>query len=399
MFKSIPKSNISKRSFKVYKLWSDETQASAPIIKVYNTSGSYFDENSPTSQGYVINSLYNSIKSKYYSSEGNAFTTFGSVENLAEYKTERLYPTDSNIYVFSIKRSKFGEQIKPNSVELTVGGLLYIDDGYGQLKTPDQIFELISLDLDNNGIGLLTIGNGIDIFEIELKDSTMLPTSIVDGNVVTTGSIDLNNGICYLIYQSAEDTITLVSIDFENGTIEFLEQFNFEGTELATQIHGNVFYDEGLVVLTTQDIEPTGYSINFRSTQTIYETEILVSADTGEFNYSQNPSAVDVTLSGSYDFETTAIPNVSSAKTVKIKEVLDIKRKETFGGSMGSIQGSWNDYYNYGLSDPTGSYLTPYITTIGLYDDDDNLLVVAKLPKPIKNLPDYNVNFLVRFDT
>lgn len=392
MFKSIPKSNISKRSFKAYKLWSNETQDTAPIIKINNISDSYFGDMSPTSQGYVIKSLYNSIKSKYYSSEGNAFTTFGSVENLAEYNTERLYPTDSDVYVFSIKRSKFGEQIKPNSVELTLGGKTYIDDGYGQLKTPDQIFELISLDLDNNGIGILTIGNGIDTFEIELFDSSMLPASI--------GSIDMNDGRCYLMYQSSTDEITLVDIDFENATIEFLEQFNFEGTELTTQIHGNVFYDDGLVVLTTQQTEPTEYSINFRSTQTIYETEILVSADNGEFNYSQNPSAVNVTLSGSYDFETTAIPNVSPSKTIKIKEVLDITQKESFVGSYSSsISGSWGDYYNYGLSDPTGSYLTPYITTIGLYDDDDNLLVVAKLPKPIKNLPDYNVNFLVRFDT
>ena len=60
------------------------------------------------------------------------------------------------------------------------------------------------------------------------------------------------------------------------------------------------------------------------------------------------------------------------------------------------------DWKKYGINyviDATGSYLTTYITTIGLYDDDDNLLVVAKLPKPIKNLPDYNLNFLVRFDT
>jgi hypothetical protein len=191
-----------------------------------------------------------------------------------------------------------------------------------------------------------------------------------------------------------------VDIDFQAGTVQFLEQFQFEGVTIAPQIHGNVFYDEGLVVLTTQDNQPSGYSINFRSTQTIYETEILVSSDSGEFNYSQNPSAVNVTLNTSYDFETTGIPNVEPIGNVKIKEVLDISRKESFVGSYNSsISGSWDDYYNYGLSDPTGSYITPYITTIGLYDNDDNLLVVAKLPKPIKNLPDYNVNFLVRFDT
>ena len=91
--------------------------------------------------------------------------------------------------------------------------------------------------------------------------------------------------------------------------------------------------------------------------------------------------------------------NSFPAGTKTIKEVSDISRREFFSGSYGSISGSWEDYYTNVSTDPTGSYLTTYITTIGLYDDDDNLLVVAKLPKPIKNLPDYNLNFLVRFDT
>ena len=56
-------------------------------------------------------------------------------------------------------------------------------------------------------------------------------------------------------------------------------------------------------------------------------------------------------------------------------------------------------YYESSSVDPTGSYLAPYITTIGLYDKDNNMVAVAKLPKPIKNLPDYDVNFIVRFDT
>jgi hypothetical protein len=149
----------------------------------------------------------------------------------------------------------------------------------------------------------------------------------------------------------------------------------------------------------TDDILFDEYSLDYRSTQTIYETEILISANSGEFNYSQNPTAVKVLVSGSYDVEITGVNNSFPAGTKTIKEVSDISRREFFSGSYGSVSGSWEDYYTSGSIDPNGSYLTTYITTIGLYDDDDNLLVVAKLPKPIKNLPDYNLNFLVRFDT
>jgi hypothetical protein len=61
--------------------------------------------------------------------------------------------------------------------------------------------------------------------------------------------------------------------------------------------------------------------------------------------------------------------------------------------------GSFDDFEYSGSIDPTGSYLAPYITTIGLYDDDLNMVAVAKLPQPIKSLPDYPLNFIVRFDT
>ena len=33
------------------------------------------------------------------------------------------------------------------------------------------------------------------------------------------------------------------------------------------------------------------------------------------------------------------------------------------------------------------------------YDDDGDMVAIAKLPHPIKNLPDYDLNFLIRFDT
>ena len=64
----------------------------------------------------------------------------------------------------------------------------------------------------------------------------------------------------------------------------------------------------------------------------------------------------------------------------------------------GETTGSWEDYYSKALTDPTGSYLTTFVSTIGLYDDNNNLIAVAKLPKPIKKHPDMDVNFIVRID-
>ena len=57
-------------------------------------------------------------------------------------------------------------------------------------------------------------------------------------------------------------------------------------------------------------------------------------------------------------------------------------------------------YYEDNVSlDQTGSFLAPYITTIGLYDNELNMVAVAKLPQPIKSTPDYPINFIIRFDS
>jgi hypothetical protein len=65
----------------------------------------------------------------------------------------------------------------------------------------------------------------------------------------------------------------------------------------------------------------------------------------------------------------------------------------------GTIKGGFGDYEVSSSIDPTGSYLAPYITTIGLYDDSMTMVAVAKLGRAIKSLPDFPVNFIVRIDT
>jgi hypothetical protein len=60
-----------------------------------------------------------------------------------------------------------------------------------------------------------------------------------------------------------------------------------------------------------------------------------------------------------------------------------------------------SNFFNYKFSssiDPTGSYLAPYITTVGLYSNCD-LVAVAKLAQPIKNTGEIPINILVKWDT
>ena len=71
-----------------------------------------------------------------------------------------------------------------------------------------------------------------------------------------------------------------------------------------------------------------------------------------------------------------------------------------FTSSVNSNKLAGFEHYDLsGSMDSTGSFLAPFITTIGLYDDDMDLVAVAKLPQPIKSEPDIPVNFIIRFDT
>jgi hypothetical protein len=149
-------------------------------------------------------------------------------------------------------------------------------------------------------------------------------------------------------------------------------------------------YDRGFVILTkdTPSGSLTDFRIEYNSTQTIYENEIFISVLENEFNFSQNRTALvdaeyetfNVTTHGQYSYSpqyNQSFTNLSSAK----------------------VNPLFHEYEVSASVDPTGSYLAPFITTIGLYDNDHNMVAVAKLARPMKSYPDYPLNFIIRFDT
>lgn len=149
----------------------------------------------------------------------------------------------------------------------------------------------------------------------------------------------------------------------------------------GSNIKGNIFYDRGFVIVTKDVVSGSvlnNFRLDYRSIVTIYENEIFLPVLENEFNVSQNPSAVDWSSDRSFG-------------KIKINSIQSSLNANVFGG--------FGDYEYSSSVDPTGSYLAPYITTIGLYDNEMNMVAVAKLPQPIKSLPDYPINFIVRFDT
>jgi hypothetical protein len=177
----------------------------------------------------------------------------------------------------------------------------------------------------------------------------------------------------------------------------------------GSNIKGNIFYDRGLVVVTTDVISGSvlnTFSMDFRSTKTIFENEVFISVLEHEFNYSQNPSAVyedgGKTITHMINRPGSSLYYDDPIETQFYDAGLKVIRGKNhpYISTLDPTKfGSFDDYEYSSSLDPTGSYLTPMITTIALYDDDLNMVAVAKLPQPIKSLPDYPVNFIIRFDT
>ena len=161
----------------------------------------------------------------------------------------------------------------------------------------------------------------------------------------------------------------------------------------GSNIKGNIFYDRGLIVVAKDIVSGSvlsQFTLNFRSTKTIFENEVFIPVLESEFNYSQNPSAVYEDGSRLY---THIMQRPGSTK------IGDLVTSSFYDAGIKWVRGAFNQYEASSSLDQTGSFLAPMITTIALYDNELNMVAVAKLPQPIKSLPDYPVNFIIRFDT
>jgi hypothetical protein len=143
------------------------------------------------------------------------------------------------------------------------------------------------------------------------------------------------------------------------------------------QICGQIFYSHGLAIITSDStpladaygsaifgssiygvtdstfinnfITSSNVTCSFSSSLTIYETQYKCTARENEFNFSLNPSI---------------------------------------------ISGSEGIPYSY----VTSSLFSPYITTVGLYDEDQNLLAIGKLSQPLPSSPTTDTTILINID-
>ena len=123
---------------------------------------------------------------------------------------------------------------------------------------------------------------------------------------------------------------------------------------------GNIFYQTGMVAITHPSYITALNSIStgidtykFKGSHLIYEHEYQCTVDEYEFNDTLNTTARKI-------------------RSSQEQELADFA---------------------------TGSLFKPYVTTIGLYDENNELLVVGKLGQPIRMSNETDTTFVLRWDS
>ena len=398
---------VNKRfSFKQSE-WGNNVQ----IDRFLGTSGSFLTNQTTTgtlSTEYQV-LVYNSTKELYYSnfltqSFGDLVSTasifpganvegdvlVGPTNSTGRYfnylqstlTASRHFPTGSGaeVAVISVSSKLFGNYIQPYSFIFDYSSSFKAyDDGEGNLYSSASFAWTQSVGIFNQTItasanSIVNPGEidfaspitlpsgytfvsaswangGVDTPFNEISIATFVPViSASQGISVSSNKLSSDQSII-----DFQDNITTFPSDiylyFESGSLT-----TTSGSVSANQNVGNIIYTHGMAIFTNQNLPLNNITTlanttcSFSSSLTIYETQYKCTIRENEFNFSLNPSL----LSGSTD---------------------------------GTV-------YGY----VTSSYFSPFVTTVGLYDEAQNLLAVGKLAQPLPTTATTDTTILINLD-
>jgi len=225
--------------------------------------------------------------------------------------------------------------------------------------------------------GPITVGTG-SIYNVVCQYSQSVMSIYIDGvlqvselETISSGSIcgkeigpTQNKANMYIgcqggiqnFYTGSLQNIAIYPRALKNSEIE--ENY-YESKYIGSPIVGNIFYSMGLITITNpyyfhhfkhQNITS---SISFKNTMPLVENEYQCTVDEQEFNYTNNVSTRCIT----------------------------------------------NEEHEHLANFATGSQFKPYVTTVGLYSDHEELLVVGKLGQPVRMSDETDTTFILRWDT
>ena len=292
--------------------------------------------------------------SSLFISSSSTPTGFVSIQN-----TTGVYNSVKQLYYTNYLTSSLGDNAVTQSI---VPGVTRDDDEFvGPIQAP-RYNNYLQSSLTQSRYFPTGIGNDGDLTVVSIPSKLFgenIVPSTFDLTYTSSGDLGFN------IVDDGEGNLIINSLTgsagYGSGTYGTLV-YGAEGGNIGDVV-GQIFYSHGIAVFTTSSMAALGaemssslsnldkLSVNFSSSIRIYENQYKCVINENEFQYSLNPTL----LSGSLD---------------------DV-------------------YYSY----VTGSTFTPYITTVGLYNENNELLVVGKLSSATPIAQQTDTTIIVNFDT
>jgi alpha-tubulin suppressor-like RCC1 family protein len=270
---------------------------------------------------------------------------YGSIGAINYPDTNVFSMTSDDIYVLNIERSNYKDKIDAGNWQIS---LRSANTGSGE--------QLLSGSLTPNG--LITLVDESVNFDGTDYQHPMYDVTSKGGNVYSIYSGSLSRGID----KSAKNTP-----------------------------YGLFFPENGLMIFNGEMLRNTGS----RNTITI-QTRRTPATSSGAFRLSSNADLFYTSISGAMS---VGFPFIANAVEVKHPTYAFVRiNNEEYNYTLNRSYYSETDTYAVKDKLQTLGYPFTYITTIGLYNDNDDLLAVAKLSRPIKKTPSTELVIKVKLD-
>mgnify|MGYP003654298615 FL=1 len=194
----------------------------------------------------------------------------------------------------------------------------------------------------NAEVGVISIPS--NLFGEQIKPSTFnlkYTGSIHSGTITDDGEGNLFSS-----------NLKVGDIIYQHGMVILTSYGNvITGSLYGTALYGTAIYGTTDEEELDEIIDTNNITCSFESTITLYESQYKCTIKENEYNYTQNPTIIS-------------------------------------GSSNSGIVSNF----------ATGSYFSPYVTTVGLYNSNKELLAVGKLSQPLPLSSTTDINIIINLD-
>ena len=345
MYKTLEPSDQSKRAFKTFKSFRfNNNDSGSGVFVIKARSGSF--RNYVSSSDEITTITSGSTTTNYFALPS---WNFVNTRYYKHYALEQEPTPKISYQVFDIRNTAF----QSRSLHISSSIFSITRDLFGEQIKP----------------GSIKISDTSNGKTFDIRDDG-------DGNL-----FDFNFSASYAAHRSS-------SFNMSQGV-------NAAG---SGSVIGNAFYSDGLIVVNQKGSYKdvgfgTGFTIEHQATHKITEYEYVLRAPAGEFNMSSN---ISITKDRAGNVR---IPITSSRDTDR-SWVHTLFPPHHLPGNQGTGSFNMAGYTpaSHSINEITGSTWFPFVSQMGIYDIEGDLIAVAKPGQPVKLSPTLSTTFVVRFD-